>query len=1239
MSIFSRESNIFGQAGKAEIPTTFSEGVKIEYERELLLTYDNGAESEYRVLDESIQMVSDKLGLELDHPTSYSVTSMPSPFNSKEKIQGKYATDKNDIYNAVMAARAQDPTNKELYDYPSNDKELKEIIAKSSFNTLTAQRVYQQSESASFATSAVGGLGAQFADTPMIGYLATIPLIFPFVGLLPTAAARITAFAVEGGIGGFAVEKIQQSKSKKFIKELNLSLDNPEIRQDIIDAGFDPDTLNITEKELETRLLYAWGAGALLGGGLASVGEAGGALLRKILSGDADTLRIVDDAYHQVTNVTPSSLAKKSTGQEAVNHIRKISQATDALTYKKTYVKKDPQPMNAIIETDDFISQLEINMLGEGKKFSKKEKRSINAILKEHNSDIEVHNSIVNAKHLEWDDEVGDWSLKIKEVQVDDIFANAKNVEESWNEVLKQKNITGKHDTKFIKDILKGLGVDDSVKYNNNLPKKPEERRLKILNDDAKVRLLSQLIKQKQLNEKTNIGRYMSMQKLATDFLEISFSRNVIPGNVVSTQRATFQGFMNRLDDPSLHKVKLSKLSENDMNNIVREIYGQSTGDSISQTMAKNLKLALEDARQLSNSLGANISKRTNYFPQNHNAIKIGQVSARDWADYVKTRLDVNSTAKNLEMDEKFFHADQSLNAAGHKDLDRILLETHERILIGDVKNPFKMLGDSTSSIRTRNNKQRMLIFNDADAYLQYSAKYGKNPLEAINGYFDHMANDISMMKVFGPNALQNAKGILKFAESFDAKVHGKTVKSGAFNRLMDHIQGTDSVVQSKRLGYIGTETRAALVAAQLGSAYIASLADIAFGWLTRSINGMEGTQTVQSYVKFLAGKKHLAREANVVGLEIGEELKHAARIHGETLGDGPFSWMANNLMNISLLQPGTIAGRTAFKYEFQIHLKKIAQKSYSSLDNKVLSMYKRYNITEADHKALSKTKLFNSRYDKKVDYLRVTDIEDDAIKQKFYTFMFAETEVAVPSYLGRARADMMQGTQPGTIFGEVARAGYLFKNFPMTIMYTHMARNMNQLSQNGLAGVAYTSQFLIATSVSGYLIMNARKVLQGEDTTTLNPGSMAQGLMYGGGFGIAGDLVLHDSNQFGQSPLGILAGPVPGLINDTASLMGLGRFQDALYRGDTGKGNFAGEAISFLDRYTPYNNLWYTRAAADRLIFNNLRQHLDVKYEDRKKRQARRLAKENRGKWMDEDDFKFKRFPKIQLFNWKNYE
>ena len=1230
--IFNKENDVFNVAGKAEIPYSRKEAFDISKRYEELFTYDYDVDLEHRIFEDMVEKLNG-LGYDVEAPhTSLETTLLGIDISPPNQ----YERNKSALYNLMQQARMENPKDADLGLLPGSEKELQKIKDGRTINRIVAKKFYDQSDYASWGADMAGSIAAQFKDTPMLMYLASIPVVGTGFGLLPTAGARIAAWVGEGMIGGYLIESTQQSKSRELIKKLDLTLQNEEVRQDLIEIGINPDTLNLTQEELDTRLLYSWVAGGILAGGIGVIGEGGAALVKRIFNGDAKTLDLVDDAYHKTSTIMQGPV-EQLTPKQVIQHVKKIAQASDNMQFSKNYVRKDYQPIQGIDDIDKAIDDIatQYNVT-----FTKKQKRNMKGIMDHHNYHVEVHNSVVNQKHLNWDDEVGEWGLKVDDIAEDDIFKNATKAQNDFNEVLKQGKVKlSKLDAKFVKDRFRELGVDDAKKYKANLPKDAEARRQQLLNDNARVRLISQLLEQKVKNEKTNIGRYMSMQKLATDFLEISFSRNVMPGNVSSTQRAIFQDFMNRLDDPKLHKVKWNKIDEHDMDNIVREMYGEATGDEMAGLIAKRFALALEDARTLKNHYGGNIAKLNNYFPQAHNQIKIGKVSDEDWTDFILPKLDTERTAQNLGMDKKFLNADNSLNEAGQLEMRRILKSIHEDITLGSARQPFKSLSD-TASIKTRDDQMRYLIFSSADDYLAYAKEYGENPVHSLSKYFNHMSNDIALMKVFGPDVIKNSKGILKFAEDFDARVLGRRRQSGAFDRLFDHIRGTDNVPQNHNWSTFGREMRALLVTAQLGSAYLASLADLSYGYITRSINGMPAKNTINNYVKFMAGNKDIAREARVVGMEIAEEIRANTRIHGEVLGNGPFSWMAQNLMKISLLQPGTIAGRTAFKYEFQFHLKNIANKSFDSLDENIKFMYQRYGITKADHEALAKVPLYKSVNDTKVTYLRVADIEDPNIRQKFYTYMFSETETAVPSYMARSRADMMQGYQPGTVGGEVLRNVFLFKNFPMTILYTQGARAINTMAKHpGHMRYIYPLQGLIMTSIAGYLIMNARNLAQGEDTTTMNPKTLSMGMMYGGGLGIFGDLFLHDTTRYGQTPIGAALGPVFGLANDTIGLLGLKQFQDALYRNKDSTDRLVPNAITFLDRYTPYNNLWYTRAATDRLIFDNLRKSLDPKYDERKRRLEKRLEKEGRSFFIDRDSFKFKRAPKIQLLDWKMHE
>ena len=1239
---------------KLDIPLSAKEEYDIVYADQKRFLFDSIHDDTHEIYKEQIKIVEDLTGETILHPhdaldqfiTQHGPTAqskitqmgLDAGMDGREYLETKA---KHAFYDKMYQIK-----NNPLYKndpfvqrFVTSDEELDNLLADEAINNAYANSLLENNDYKSGFIDFMGRSAAQLTDTPTLLYMASIPLIALPIGMLGNALLRTAAWVGEGAIGATIIEGTQQSTTRKLMEKIDLRLTNPAIRNELQEFGINPDNLNFTEEQLNKRLELAWITGAIGGGGVALLGEGARILVRNIMKGDAATIQAIE---HMVSDVKNSGLnetiVKNMTADELVLHFKKLAKEANEINFNKKYQPQIHTVKQPITDFNKAIQEIETKLLAEGEKLTTNQKRTLQGLMRYHNYSVDLHNSIVNNQLLKYTAENGEWSLRIGDINAETLL---KNAEELANNFKKIK--TNDADEKWFMSTLTGFksGLRDFLNkddYLKSLSKNADERNAQILDDLALVNLLNAVMKQYANVPKRRLKRTLglvktrqSMQEIITDVLEVSYGRDVISGNITSMQRATRQDFMNRLDIPELHTMDIKKINKFHGHNIVREIYGESTGDSAASMLAKQITLMFDDIHEVATKYGMTWNKLDNFFPQIHVGYKVGQTQKNVWVDEIFPALDLEKTGKLLDIDPEDVNFDELMKAR--------LSEIYDNIVLGDTKSAFANVNENFK-LTLKNAHSRKLFFKDADSFLNYNKKYGKDILHLLDDYMNHASMEISMLRIFGPNVVRNAKRLERFARDFDARAGLKVGEKEKFSRMFDHLSGAEFARKGHKAAGAMSELRALLVTAQLGSAYIMTLADLSYGALTRLISGMPATKTVGSYVKFLANSKNtkaLAREARVVAHEIGEELKNSGRFAGEKFENGYLSWAANKLMKVSLLAPGTAASRTAFKYEFQFHLRNIAQTPYDQLDKNALFMYKRYGITKQDHAVLSKQKLYQSRYDKKVKYLRIGDIEDETVRHKFYAYMFAETEAAVPTVMARSRAFMMQGTRAGTGVGEVTRSFWLFKNFPMTIMYTQLARTANVMltHPSHAARVGYPAGLLVFTTLMGTLLYQIRNLLKGEDPAVMNTATLTKGMMYGGGLGFFADVILQDTSQYGRSTMAGIAGPVYGLLDDIFRIT-FRPLHDALYRNKNSLDKLPADLTQFLAKYTPYNNLWYTRAMSNSLIFDNIRQHIDPKYNEKMRRREQRLYKEHRGIYIG-PGFEFKRPPKWEnIFEWK---
>ena len=1130
---------------------------------------------------------------------------------------------------------ANDPFVK---NFVTSKEEMDNQLADEAINNQYAAQILADNDYRSGFLNFTGRAAAQIGDPATLAYMATIPLVATPIGMMSSSLLRVAAWITEGAVGSTILEGYQQTSTRQLMEKMDLRMSNPKVQEELAEFGIDVSSLGISEEELNSRLEYSFLGGALFGGGLAVLGEAGRAVFRNIMKGDAQAINAINDLASEIkTSGLNDKIIQNLSPDELVDHFKKIAKESNNVNFNKKYQAVVHTVKQPIKDFDKAIDEIESKLLKEGEKLNTNQRKSLKGAMRYHNYNVDFHNSLVANQLLKHSVETGEYALRIETPSEDILLKNAEDLLTNFKGI----KAGGANEQWFMSTLAgtkSGLrNFLNKEEYLKSLSKNADERAKQVLDDIALVNLLNSIMKQYSRFPTRGVGRIVgkgkpqSMQQIITDVLEVSYGRDIINNNIVSMQRATRQDFMNRLDVPELHTMDIKKINKFHAHNIIREIYGEGTSDAQAKILAKQIGLMFDDIHTVATKYGMTWNKLNNFFPQTHVGYKVGQTPKNTWVDEIFPALDKERTGKLLDLDPDDAGFDELLKTQ--------LARIYDNIVLGDTKSAFANI-DESFKLRLKNAHSRVLFFKDADSWLNYNKKYGKDVLHLLDDYMDHASMEISMLRVFGPNPVRNAKRLEKFARDFDNIGGVTSSESAKFGRMFDHLSGSEFAIKGQKSASRMSELRALLVTAQLGSAYIMTLADLSYGALTRMLSGMPASKTVNGYVKFMANSKKtkaMAREARVVAHEIGEELKNSSRFSGEKFQSGYMSWAANKLMKVSLLAPGTAASRTAFKYEFQFHLRDLVQKPWEQLDSNAMYMYKRYGITKADHEAMAKQKLYTSRYDNNVKYLRIGDVEDEVLRHKYYNYMFAETEAAVPTVMARSRAFMMQGTRPGTGVGEVARSFWLFKNFPMTIMYTQLARTANVMltHPSHAARVGYPVGLLTFTSFMGVLLYQIKNLIKGEDPAPMNTSTLTKGMMYGGGLGFFADVFLQDTSQYGRSFVGGVAGPVYGLFDDLAKL-GLKQVQDGLYRNKNSLDKLPADILNFAQKYTPYNNLWYTRAATNSLIFDNLKKNIDPKYNEKKRRREQRLYKEHRGIYLKEG-FNLQRKPKWEnIFSWK---
>jgi hypothetical protein len=206
------------------------------------------------------------------------------------------------------------------------------------------------------------------------------------------------------------------------------------------------------------------------------------------------------------------------------------------------------------------------------------------------------------------------------------------------------------------------------------------------------------------------------------------------------------------------------------------------------------------------------------------------------------------------------------------------------------------------------------------------------------------------------------------------------------------------------------------------------------------------------------------------------------------------------------------------------------------------------------------------------------------------------DSAVIIPG--SREQAVFEQGTQPGTVPGEGMRFIAQFKTFPLAVYTKHIERDIlaggAKNIKEGISGVGDTGGDLLGVAglIAGMSFFGGLGVMavdftrgrEQRDWTKIGP--YIEAAKHGGGFALLSSLILDEygDSSIYQKTIGTLLGPVLNDFPDIVSLT-IGAFNGQPK---------AKKALDLLHSYTPGQNIFYSRAIMDYLIFYNMQEMID---------------------------------------------
>lgn len=670
---------------------------------------------------------------------------------------------------------------------------------------------------------------------------------------------------------------------------------------------------------------------------------------------------------------------------------------------------------------------------------------------------------------------------------------------------------------------------------------------------------------------------------------------------------------------------------------IVRERFGDSTGDPLAKKISDKMGDVFETMRERFNRNGGDIGKLDNWgMPQTHNLAKIAKAGKEAWVNKAESLIDTRQYVK----ENGDYYSQQEIRSLLEYTYDTLSSDGANKIEVGRQR-----AGGGTSKVTNRNAESRVLHFKDANAWLDYQNEFGGMQfVDLVEAHINGLSKDIAMVENLGSNPKTALKILMDAAENKDWSKgidHGTTEKSRKRAQVMfDEFSG-GITPQSEVLANLGLAYRSLNVASLLGGTTIASIADQATIAKTAHVHGLSYRQTFGELVSQLNPANKADRElAHSLGLATEEMLGSIARwsddgltaTHGKSEKLARISSaLATQVLRVSGLNALTSASKVGFtkmlmnKYGTLSRTK--AWDQLDAMDRELLSG------TGLDERAWKVFQLAEPVIDRKGNQLMsarsIYEIPDDKLKaygdpkrvkdevaSQLQAHLMDEQGMAVIEAGLRERTWLQVGAK-GTITGEIFKGITQFKSFSAAFM---MRQGSRTFSQDGLKGkAAYGVPLFVTMTLLGGLVVQLRELLNGNDPQTMwdsddpkKTGSFfLRSVVAGGGLPVLGDVLAAGVDTSGRDANSFIAGP---LGSDFTTLLGLtvGNLTQYNEGRDT---NFGNEAFRFLKGKIPAQNLWYTKAAINRLIFDNIQDTIAPGYRDKALRKAEK--QQDRSRWL----------------------
>lgn len=754
------------------------------------------------------------------------------------------------------------------------------------------------------------------------------------------------------------------------------------------------------------------------------------------------------------------------------------------------------------------------------------------------------------------------------------------------------------------------------------------------------------------------------------------------------------------------------------MRNVVRELFGESTGDPKAKAMADAWTSASEKLRVRFNEAGGGIGKLEKWgLPQGHSMDALLDYGKNKWITYMMQR-DVLDRERTVHPLTRRRLSDDEMRKTLGVIWDRITTD-------GWVDREVTGAGVGRGALWSQHADHRFLHFKSADSWLAYAKSFGNpDPFSAMMGHVEHMARDIAHMETFGPNPNTMRNYMRAYLTSQAAKVKPTEVVIAEQTALLKELAGRlskpdpDFAAMSDRIGAIHGELLAirrkhtpqlggemskrnkAKVAAleaelmtleqkiapfwddpslqtvadqvvskemrdlmeemrdpvivanrkrpdeyvnvmldtadgmweiqrgsltparrsvanvmqsirnlisssSLGSAWISSLSDVAFGQDMRQRFGValarsNAPRLMVTVMKELVGM--MDRDTAIragLGLDTAMQTIHWTAKENRSLDARAWTgFVADRVLTYGLLSPWTQAGKIVAGLDLMGFLHDVKGRSFAELPKDTQRALAAHGFDAMAWDAIRVADAWEPKQGAR--YLRPQEIEAVAgreLAERYLAMILREVRFAVPEATVASRAISGGRMRPGTASGELWRSFGQFKGFGIAVVMLHAGRIARELMAGDRSAYGQAATLMITSTILGAVSMMLKDVKDGRDPrkmldekTYLDPAFWGAAFLQAGGLGIYGDFLFSNTGRGNSTLTKTLGGP---LVDRVDNLLGLttGNLMQRI-RGE--KTNAGRELARFIRTNTPGANLLWTNLLFQRVLMDKLQRLMD---------------------------------------------